>query len=119
MDEHTTLDVFISNLLLWTGAALAWFGGESGRVLVAAGLGGFIRWIYASKKRIRDGVLAVVGGAVTGTYLWPAVLWILRMDETLNNVAMAAFIAGTLGVSFTKVLTAIVEARAVHLTKGP
>ncbi|MFE3836949.1 hypothetical protein [Pseudogemmobacter sonorensis] len=102
----------IHNLLLWASVALVWLGGETGRVLVAAGLGGLIRWLSSARRRLRDGVFAVIGGAVSGTYLWPGVLWALRMDHTPDSIAMAAFVAGTLGMSFVKVLAAVVEARA-------
>lgn len=108
----------IDNLLIWGGVALAWVGGESGRVLVASGLGGLMRWLTSERRRVRDGILAVIGGAMAGQYLWPAVLYILRMDHTPDSIAMAAFVAGTLGMSLVKVLTATVEARAAKMAGG-
>lgn len=101
--------------LLYAGIAAAWIGGESGRVLVASGAGGLARWISSEKKRIRDGIVAVIGGAVSGVYLWPMVLWALRMDHTPDSIAMAAFVAGTVGMSLTKVAGALVEAK---ISKG-
>ena len=102
----------LGTLLLWGGVAIVWLTGESGRVIFAAGLGGLTRWFSSEKRRLRDGVAAVIGGAIAGSYLWPGVLWALRMDHTPDSVAMAAFVAGTLGISFVKVLTAVVEAKA-------
>lgn len=100
-------------ILLWLGLAIAWMAGESGRILVAAGMGGLTRWLTSEKRRVRDGVFAVIGGGIAGTYLWPGVLWALRMDHSPDSIAMAAFVAGTLGMSFVKVLSAVVETK-VH-----
>ncbi|WP_136683888.1 hypothetical protein [Falsirhodobacter xinxiangensis] len=94
------------------GAALAWAGGEGGRVLVASGMGGLTRWIASDRRALRDGVLAVIGGAVAGQYLWPIVLWSLRMEETPDSIAMAAFVAGTMGISGIRIAAAVFEARA-------
>lgn len=101
----------LDTLLLWGGVALAWLAGESGRVVVASGMGGMMRWIASEKRRIRDGVLAVVGGCVTGTYMWPAVVAVMALEKSPDNIALAAFIAGTIGISFVKIVTAVVEAR--------
>lgn len=101
----------LETLLLYAGIAAAWIGGESGRVLVASGAGGLSRWIFSERRRIRDGVVAVIGGAISGTYLWPIVLWALRMDHTPDAIAMAAFVAGTIGMSLTKVAGALVETK--------
>lgn len=101
----------LDTLVIWGGVALAWVAGESGRILVASGMGGLMRWLTSEKRRIRDGVLAVVGGCVTGTYLWPAVMAVMGLAKEPDNIALAAFIAGTIGVSFVKIVTAVVEAR--------
>lgn len=102
---------FLDTLVIWGGLALTWFAGESGRILVASGMGGLMRWITSEKRRIRDGALAVIGGCVTGTYLWPAVMAVMGLQKEPDNIALAAFIAGTIGVSFVKIVTAVVEAR--------
>lgn len=101
----------VESLLLYAGIAAAWVCGESGRVLIASGAGGLARWIGSERKRIRDGVVAVIGGAISGTYLWPMVLWALRMEHTPDSIAMAAFVAGTIGMSLTKVAGALVETK--------
>jgi hypothetical protein len=90
--------------------------GEGGRIAIAGGAGGLARWLNAERRRVRDGVIAAAGGLVAGTYLWPLVLAVIGvpfggLDETPNNIAMAAFVAGALGMSIVKVITAMVEAR--------
>lgn len=101
-------------------AAAVWFGGESGRIVVAGGAGGFARWFQSERRRIRDGILAVLGGALSATYLWPVPFHFLGMvlgalEKTSENTAMAAFLAGALGMSLVKVLSALVETK---LKKG-
>lgn len=100
---------------LYLGLAVAWIGGESGRVLVAGGAGGLTRWLSSERRRIRDGVLGVIVGVLTGQYLWPLGLHLPKLvggtpfDEVPSNIAMSAFLVGTLGVSVVKVGTAFVE----------
>ena len=110
---------------LWGGLALTWLGGESGRVMVASGAGGLIRWLSTERKRIRDGIIAIIGGGIVGQYLWPIMLGVMSWSiqkaggdallSSPDNIAMAAFISGTLGVSGVKILTAVIEARAKKL----
>lgn len=111
-------------LMVWASLIFAWVAGETGRVFVAAGLGGAIRWVVVEKRRIRDGVIAVVGGLIVGVYMWPAILqvptWLpfgsqQPFAETPDNIAMAAFLAGTLGMSVVKIFTAVVEAYGTAL----
>lgn len=95
----------------------AWLAGEGGRIAVAGGAGGLARWFSAERRKVRDGLIAVVGGSLAATYLWPLVLAIVGfplggLPENANNVAMAAFVAGALGMSGVKIATAMVEARA-------
>lgn len=104
-------------LLLWGGIILSWLAGETGRVIVASGFGGLIRWLSTERRRIEDGIVAVIGGAVCGTYLWPIVLYIPTIPpissqpipETPDNIAMAAFVMGTMGISFVKIGAAVVR----------
>lgn len=98
-------------------AAVVWVGGESGRIVVAGGAGGLARWFQSEKRRIRDGVLAAFGGALSATYLWPVPLHLIGvvtgpLDVTPENTAMAAFLTGAMGMSLVKVMTAMIEARA-------
>lgn len=108
--------------LISLSAIGAWLTGETGRIMVAGGLGGLTRWLAAEKRRLRDGVIAIVGGVITGMYMWPLGLHAPRMigsepfppDEA--NIALSAFLVGTMGVSAVKIITAYVEARANKVT---
>ncbi|SFY18810.1 hypothetical protein SAMN04244548_03012 [Paracoccus pantotrophus] len=111
-------------LLVSLPTAAAWLGGETGKVMVAGGLGGLTRWLTSERKRIRDGIVAAIGGSVTGLYLWPLGLHLPRLvggtpfEETASNIALSAFLIGTLGTSAVKIFVAYIEARAAKLTKG-
>jgi hypothetical protein len=115
---------FWDNIIAFFGAICFWLTGESGRVLVASGLGGLVRWFSMEKRRIRTGVMSIVGGAICGFYLWPIILRIPTVwgaeiiDKAPENIAMAGFLAGTIGVSAVKIITAIVEARGLKLAQG-
>lgn len=100
----------------------AWVAGEGGRVIVAGGAGGFAQWLNSDRRIIRDGVIRVTGGALAAVYLWPLVLAVIGfpfggLAETPNNISMAAFIAGALGMSSVKIITAMVEARVESAAK--
>jgi len=118
---NSNLDVFslIANALI---VVAAWVTGEAGRVAVASGLGGFARWWNTDRVRIRDGAASAVGGLITGTYLWPFVLIVMGfpfggIEETPNSIAAAAFIAGAIGMSGMKIITAMVEAKVKDASK--
>ncbi|QCP84318.1 hypothetical protein EYE35_01080 [Cereibacter sphaeroides] len=104
--------------LIWISAIGAYFAGDSGRVLIASGLGGMTRWLASERIRVRDGLVAIITGAVAGRYLWPLALSMLGLEETPNNVAMAAFITGTLGISLVKIIAAVAESRAAKIGGG-
>lgn len=103
------------------GAAIAWFTGESGRILIASGLGGLVRWIADEKRRISTGVVSIIGGAIVGYYCWPLLLHVPTLwssepiEKSPEAIAMAGFLAGTMGVSGVKILVAVIEARAAAL----
>jgi hypothetical protein len=115
---------FFETVLSLIGAAIIWIGGESGRVLIASGLGGLVRWVADEKRHIRTGLSAVIGGAIVGYYLWPLVLLIPQIwgsdpvDKSPENIAMAGFLAGAMGMSSVKIIAALLEARAKSLHKG-
>ncbi|QUS34930.1 hypothetical protein [Falsirhodobacter algicola] len=96
----------------WTLCAL-W--AEGARTLIPSAMGGLTRWITGRRRSLRDAGVAVAGGMLAGFYLWPAILWIIGMEETPHATAMAAYIAGTLGMSAVRALMALVEARAQRL----
>lgn len=107
------------------GAAVAWITGETGRIYVAAGMGGLARWLAQEKRRLTDGVISVWGGLIVGSYLWPIVLYLPTLlpfglqpiPETPNNVAMAACIMGGIGISFFKISLAYLHIR-LNRAKG-
>lgn len=115
---------FWDQIIAFFGAICFWLTGESGRVVVASGLGGLVRWFAIEKRRIRTGIMSIVGGAICGFYLWPMVLRMPMLwgwdaiDKAPENIAMAGFLAGTLGVSAVKIITAIIEARGTKLAQG-
>lgn len=102
---------FVDALVLYGATVAAWIGGESGRVLVAGGAGGFIRWLGSERRLIRDGAIATVGGGISAAYLWPLVLYLTGLDHAPYNIAMAAFLAGAVGMSGVKIMTAVVETK--------
>ena len=114
----------IEHLILFFGLAATWLTGEGGKVAVAAGLGGLTRWLATEKRRLRDGVIAVIGGFLVGQYMWPLILHAPALfggsaiPETPDSIAMAAFVAGTMGMSGVKILTAIIEARSNNIING-
>jgi hypothetical protein len=98
-------------------AAAAWLGGEVGRVVVAGAAGGLYRWLMEERKRLTDGVVAVVSGAVGAVYLGPIMLRMLELIglnlTTHPSGAMTAgFLAGMTGVSLAKIMIAVLEVRA-------
>lgn len=111
-------------LLASASAAIVWLGGETGKIMIAGGLGGLTRWLASERRRMRDGLIAAAGGCVTGPYLWPLGLELPRLigrdpfPETPSNIALAAFLVGAMGTSTVKIITAYLEARAAKLTKG-
>jgi hypothetical protein len=112
---------FWDQVVALIGAATFWMTGESGRVLIASGAGGFVRWIADEKRRIGTGILAILGGAIVGFYCWPGLLHLPAIwggdviDKTPESIAMAGFLAGTMGVSGVKIFVAVMEARAARL----
>lgn len=101
----------------------AWLVGEGGRIAVAGGAGGLTRWLNSERRRLRDGMIAVAGGVTAGYYLWPLTLAVVGapfggLKETPNNIVMAGYLAGMLGMSFFKILIAMVEARLARAVGG-
>lgn len=95
----------------WCSAVVLLSGG-AGATLLASALGGLTRWIATDRRHLRDAAVAVAGGMLAGHYLWPMILWVLGMHETPHSTTMAAFVAGTLGMSGVRLIVALVETRA-------
>jgi hypothetical protein len=117
VEHNSILDYFLVAL----SAVTSWFTGESGRVIVASGFGGMMRWFASEKRRLGDGIVAVLCGCIVGKYMWPLVLSMPEFvggsafSETPNNVAMAAFVAGTMGMSGVKIGMAFVHSYLARL----
>lgn len=108
------------------GNVIAWVTGETGRVLVAAGMGGLARWLASERRRLVDGIVSVSGGMIVGVYLWPIVLHlpsflpfgIPPLPETPNNIAMGACVMGGIGISFFKISMAYINIRLTREKEG-
>lgn len=117
---------FWQSILGITGAIIAWVTGETGRIFVAAGMGGAARWLASEKRRVMDGVVSVSGGMIVGVYLWPIILYlpsfmpfgIPPLPETPNNIAMAACVMGGIGISFFKISMAYLHIRLHRAKEG-
>lgn len=124
MDDGGSGVTLWEQILALGSSAVLWLTGEGGRVLVASGMGGFVRWMAIEKRRIRTGIAGVIGGMIVGYYCWPMILHAPRLwgadafDRTPESTAMAGFLAGTMGVSGVKIFLAVLEARAARLNSG-
>lgn len=112
---------FFDYVLVGFYAVATWLTGESGRVIVASGFGGLMRFLASEKLRLGDGVVAVLCGCIVGKYMWPLVLSMpefvggTAFAESPNNIAMAAFVAGTMGMSGVKIGMAFVHSYLARL----
>lgn len=109
---------FWDSMVAITAAGGAWLAGESGRIVVASGFGGLVRWFGEEKRTIRNGVISWVSGAATGYYTWPVLMKLpvlfghAEIPRDPENIAMAGFLMGALGISAVKIFVAIVEKKA-------
>ena len=110
-------------MILATSATAAWLSGEVGRVVVAGAAGGFYRWLMDERKRLRDGVVSVISGAVGAVYLGPIVMRLLELGGMSlagqpSGYMTAGFLAGMTGVSLAKVAIAVIEVQTKKLRGG-
>ena len=103
-------------------AVMTYLAGETGRMLVAGAAGGLVRWVGQERRRLRDGVLAVITGALAAVYLSPvvlAVLAVLQLDlgDTPQAYGAAGFIAGLGGMSIARLVLALMETWAARQTR--
>ena len=117
------MDDLLDSAKAMIAAVVIWLSGEGGRIIVAGGAGAMVRWLQGEKRRIRDGALAAAGGAVSAYYLWPIPLLLLssfsgQLERTPEHMVMAGFLTGALGMSFVKIVTAMLEARAKKIGGG-
>lgn len=107
----------LDRLLIAVGVTLTWLGGEAGKAFIAGAAGGLYRWLMAERRRLRDGVVAVVSGAISASYLGPVVLAILRLSglkiaDGPDLYLTSGFLAGLAGMSIAKLVVALIEAQA-------
>lgn len=103
--------------LIALGVTATYLSGEAGRALVAGAAGGLYRWMMSERRRLRDGVVAAVSGAISASYLGPVVLAILRaaglkISEGPDLYLTAGFLSGLAGMSIAKLVVAMIEAQA-------
>ncbi len=114
---------FFQQVLFAASMIFAWLTGETGRIMIAGGAGGALRWLSSERRNMRDGLIAVIGGSVVAYYFWPLVLGLLvkyvGIDPATSGAeAMAGCLAGIFGVSGIRIGVAIVEARADRIARG-
>jgi len=124
--EHQA-PTWFDQFVLYGTLVAAWVFGEGGRVAIAGAAGGFIRWLMDEKRRIIDGAIAVVTGAIFAEYATPvgvpiiaAVLDnVLGIKKTVEDIDYTAgFAIGILGMTIAKLLTALFEKYARKMTSG-
>lgn len=99
----------------------AWIAGEAGRAALAGAAGGFVRWLTSERRRIRDGVVSVVAGALMARYASPVMLALLErwLGEMSGDVAGAAgFAAGLAGMSLAKLILGAIDANVRRISGG-
>lgn len=106
----------IDKLVIMLASVATWLTGEVGRVLLAGASGGLVRWLVQEKRRLRDGVIAVVAGAPSAFYLGPAVPGLMELAgvNVANDPNMTqtfGFLAGLGGMSLAKALIGLIESR--------
>ena len=99
---------------------IAWIIGDSGKIFLAAGAGGLVRWFTTETKSLKEGVFSVIGAYFIGGFLWPLTLQAPTffgypaIEVTADNIYAAAFVTGTVGISLTKFGIAFVEVYGLH-----
>lgn len=112
--EHQSLTWFDS-LMFWGTIIAAWLLGEGGRVVIAGAAGGLMRWIMEEKRRLRDGIVAVITGAIFAKYGTPIGLalldnWFGPLNSANDQIRdSAAFAMGIGGMTFGKLIMAMFE----------
>lgn len=102
-------------LVLWATVFLTWAVGEGGRVVIAGAAGGLMRWIMDEKRRIRDGAVAIIAGAIFAKYFTPVGLvlldkWFGPLTSDIDQIRdSAAFAMGIGGMTVGKLIMAMFE----------
>lgn len=112
-DESSLWDQVVFTLSLFG----VWVSGEAGRAAFAGAAGGLIRHLMSElrPRRIRDGFVSIVAGALMAQYFSPVALSILEnwFGELRGDVdGAAAFAAGIMGMSLTKIILGLLDKQA-------
>ncbi|WP_208348681.1 hypothetical protein [Pseudaestuariivita rosea] len=104
-------------------AVLTWLTGETGRAVSAGAFGGLYRWFMAERRKLRDGVISVISGAIAASYLGPIVLALLasaglKLDTGPDLYMTSGFLAGLVGMSVARMVVSLVEAQAKRIGGG-
>lgn len=120
MTEHEP--GLLQQVLFFMAMIGAWIAGEAGRAALAGAAGGLVRWLTSERRRIRDGIVSVIAGALMARYASPVMLAILErwIGEMSGDVAGAAgFASGLAGMSLTKLILGAIDANARRLGGRP
>lgn len=99
----------------------AWITGEAGRAALAGAAGGLVRWLIASRRRLRDGVVSIFVGMLMASYATPLMMAVLEryIGGLQGDVqGTAGFAAGIVGMSVTRLAMGMVEAYARRIGGG-
>jgi hypothetical protein len=112
----------IEYLWLGLGALGAWLTGESGRIMIAGGLGGLVRWFFEARLRLLDAVVFVSSGMIAAVYLAPAALYMAsHFYPMIANMPSAQFtfghLVGLFGMAVGKIVFAVLTARGKAMVK--
>lgn len=112
----------MEQILFYVATAATWLAGEAGRAFVAGVAGGFVRWLMAERRRLRDGMVSVVAGGLMSLYASPVMLAVLERwlgDLSGNTTGAAGFAAGLAGMSLAKLILGAIEAHARRMGGKP
>lgn len=90
------------------------FFGEKAQVIIAGAAGGVVRWLTL-RQNWKDGMVAIVVGALCATYLSPLVFPILdpvlkvAIEDFIQRATFAGFFVGVGGVGITGFILDIVS----------
>lgn len=105
---------FWEGFLLYAAMIMAWVTGEAGKAGLAGAAGGLVRWFMSETRRLREGVISVISGALMSHYATPLMLAILErwIGEMKGEAGYtAAFCSGLVGMSLAKLVIAYIEAK--------
>lgn len=103
---------FWESILLGLAMIGAWLSGEAGKAGIAGAAGGLVRWLMSETRRVREGIISVVSGALMAHFGTPLMLALLEksMGELKGEAGYtAAFCSGLVGMSLAKLVIAYIE----------